>query len=308
MQYVNYSSITLKAGGPATGAAKDGQPAAAECGDVESKIATAILKIPECGQCANCTDKNPRRKLCEARLEVRRKLVAAETKIIRQQHHAKNAEKKGSKKRKADSSGQSPPVKKQRMKPGPKPKPKLMKKANGQVKARVTSQGNKRMSIPDELFPEFCRRISAEGTGERMKLINTFAAENPTISVRQVTIRLGEITTRERPECVVPSEKARGRAFVFYLRPRYYKYLPEDERPKGWEKYAAEDEAIFQEEEAKKSSNGGKSDKDFDSTSDVKSDRASDAASSPPDPSDLGDGDETEDEGEQPASKKLKME
>lgn len=285
-----------------------------ENGDLEAKIATAILKVPECGQCNNCTDKNPRRKLCEARLEVRRKLVAAETKLMRR-NQAKLADTKGTKKRKAEESGQSPPVKKMRMKPGPKPKPKLMKQANGLLKPRVTSQGNKRMSIPDDLFPEFCRRISAEGTGERMKLINTFAAENPTISVRQVTIRLGEITTRDRPECVVPSEKAKGRAFVFYLRPRFYKYLPEEERPKGWEKYAAEDEAKYQEEKAKKGSNGGRSEKDFDSSSDLKglgSDRASEvasAASSPPDVEDVGDGDgdETEDEVE-PVPKKLKME
>ena len=126
-----------------------------------------------------------------------------------------------------------------------------MKTANGQVKQRVTSQGNKRMAIPDEHFPEFCRRIGANGTAERMKLINQFAEEHPTVSVRQVTLKLGEITTKTVPGCITQPaerEKKAGRAFVFYLRPRYYKYLPPEERPADWEKYAALDEQAWQEE------------------------------------------------------------
>ena len=111
------------------------------------------------------------------------------------------------------------------------------------------------MSIPDELFPDFCRRIGADGTGERMKLINQFAEENPTVSVRQVTLRLGEITTREIPGCVTPKkrEKKVGRAFMFYLRPRFYKHLLPENRPEGWEKYAEEDEKKWQQEKANES-------------------------------------------------------
>jgi hypothetical protein len=109
------------------------------------------------------------------------------------------------------------------------------------------------MSIPDELLPEFCRRISARGTSDRNKLINDFVVDHPSISVRQVTMKFVESVVRERPACV-PDEPIpkiagkKGRVFVFYLRPRCYKYLPESERPDGWEKYAEEDEIAYQNE------------------------------------------------------------
>ena len=207
-KYVNYSSITLKAGGPTATSIKDGkeggQPAALENGEIEALINKAILKVPECGQCANCIDKGQIRRLCEKRLESRKKLIAAETKRLKELEGKGSDKKKGNKKRKAESNGQTPAPKKMKVSPGLQKKkgPKLMKNANGQLKPRVTSQGNKRMSIPDDLFPEFCRRISAQGTAERMKLINQFAEEHPTISVRQVTLRLNEITTRDMPGCV----------------------------------------------------------------------------------------------------------
>mmetsp|Transcript_22103 Transcript_22103/g.22407 ORF Transcript_22103/g.22407 Transcript_22103/m.22407 type:complete len:114 (+) Transcript_22103:2315-2656(+) len=49
----------------------------------------------------------------------------------------------------------------------------------------------------------FCRRIGPYGTGERMKLINQFAEEHPETSIRQITIKLGEITCKEPPGCVL---------------------------------------------------------------------------------------------------------
>ena len=156
------------------------------------------------------------------------------------------------------------------------------------------------MSIPEAIFPEFCRRIGASGTGERMKLINTFAEDFPEASVRQVTIRLGEITTREMPKCVVPPEKKGGRAFMFYLRPCFYKYLPEDERPDDWERYAEEDEQRWLEEQdetkaSPKASSDNASDTNFSTANGISPSVAED------------DEDETEDEGE-PVSKKLKVE
>jgi hypothetical protein len=58
-------------------------------------------------------------------------------------------------------------------------------------------------------------------------------------------MKLTEVTTRDRPACVEESTKKAGtRAITFYLRPRYYKYLPETERPPEWEQYAAADEAL----------------------------------------------------------------
>jgi hypothetical protein len=312
-QYVNYSNITLKSGGP--NANSEEQLAALENGDVEARINVAVLRVPECGQCKSCTEKTEARKLCEKRLEARKKLIAQETKLI-QEEESKGDKKKGVKKRKPEQAVFHAP-KKMKAPPGQKkkPPPKLMKKANGQLKPRVTSQGNKRMSIPEELFPDFCRRIGANGTGERMKLINQFAEENPTVSVRQVTLRLGEITTKDLPKCVEPPEKKTGRAFMFYLRPRFYKYLPEGERPDGWEQYAEDDAKRWQEEkQAMKLTS-----KSASSTGSVGADSASDkmdGSVTGVSPSVIDDDEEavidddeeeTEDEGE-PISKRLKVE
>lgn len=47
-QYVNYSHITLKAGGPRAGLNKSGKGYGV---DLEARINTAVLAIPECGEC-----------------------------------------------------------------------------------------------------------------------------------------------------------------------------------------------------------------------------------------------------------------
>lgn len=39
---------------------------------------------------------------------------------------------------------------------------------------------------------------------------------------------------------------------MFYLRGRFYHLLPENDRPENWQKYAEEDEVLFQEEEQQK--------------------------------------------------------
>jgi hypothetical protein len=182
------------------------------------------------------------------------------------------------------------------------------------MKPRVTSQGNKRMSIPDDAFPEFCRRIGAHGTGERMKLINQFAEEHPTTSIRQVTLKLGEITQKEPPPCIDMNGK-KARAFMFYLRPKFYKFLPPEERPKDWEKYAAEDEIKWQKEKAEErlkkqaAKNARKEAGDGDSES-LMSDREESASNVSPSVAEGDDdGDETEDEidSNQPVAKKLKI-
>jgi len=113
--------------------------------------------------------------------------------------------------------------------------------------------GNKRMAVPEELLPAFCRKISAKGTRKRMDTINAFVRENPSVSIRQVTFKFANITTRERPGCIEKTEKpkGKGRAFIFFLRPKYYNLLPEDERPENWERYMKEDEIVFQEEKRK---------------------------------------------------------
>lgn len=235
-QYVNYSNVTLKEGG------KQDDVLISSGEDIEAKINAQVLSVPECGECQSCLDDSCH-KLCESRMEKREELIERERKRL-----AKGGGKKG-KKRKHDVSKSKPKLKSTKIATGGKKK--MMKKANGVMAPRVTSQGNKRMSIPDALFPEFCRRIGAHGTGERMKLINAFVEEHPSISVRQVTIKFSEITTRTMPSWMPVPEK-KGRAFMFYLRGRFYHLLPEDERPENWQKYAEEDEALFKQEQLQK--------------------------------------------------------
>lgn len=267
-QYVNYSSITLKAGGPATSGKdeKTGQTTK-DAVDVERNINPMILKIPACGQCENC---NTNTRLCVKRIEERDRLLTAEVKK-RNGTDADAVASKKSKKRKAEVltpiPTKSPSAASLKSLEPPKKKKKLMmKQPNGQLKVRVTSQGNKRMTIPDELFPEFCRRIGL-GTGHRVAVINQFVEDFPTISARQVTLRFSEVCAKARPECVPPEDlqpkkKKMGRTFMFYLRPCFYKHLKPEDRPKDWEKYAAEDEILWlkEQEEAKtKKANTGPS-------------------------------------------------
>jgi len=241
-QYVNYSNITLKAGGPNSKDANTSNVLRGANGeDIEARINMQILKIPECGSCESCTDRRLRR-LCMERQKLRNELIVSETKKMELEN------KKGkwnNKKRKFDS--QSPKFGKSSS-PNPLGSVSFSKKVI-KKKPRVTSQGNKRMSIPDELFPEFCQRIGATGTAQRMKLINKFVEDYPDISVRQVTMKFTECTTKDCPPGINPPEKKSGRAFQFYLRPKFYSLLkPEDHKPPDWEKLMSEDAELFDKE------------------------------------------------------------
>jgi hypothetical protein len=99
--------------------------------------------------------------------------------------------------------------------------------------------------IPNALLPELCRRISANGTRLRDEIIKQFTTDHPEASIRQCLIKFTELTTKYKPVCVPEPEKASGRAWVFFLRPRFYHMLPEEERPTGWEAAAEEDEARY---------------------------------------------------------------
>ena len=256
-QYVNYSNITLKPGGQTTSSSekKANISTVKEGVELEEKISSKILKVKPCNSCYSCVNSNTR--LCERRLDVRDKLVAQAI------FNRKGVSgRKKAKKRKAETSPPKKPettsTQKAKQSGPSKKKVKLMKTSDGQLKNRVTSQGNKRMFVPDELVPELCRRISATGTGERMKVIQKFAEDHPTVSQRQVTIKFAEIAVRERPPCIpdVKFVKKAGRAFMFYLRPAFYKHLAPEDRPENWEQLAAEDELkMKQEAEEKKNKN-----------------------------------------------------
>ncbi|KAL7558628.1 hypothetical protein ACA910_019459 [Epithemia clementina (nom. ined.)] len=265
-QYINYSCIGLRpvAG---TSAAKDKEVTdeIKEGIDLEASINKEVLKVPICGQCANCTTSNT--KLCAMRQAVRNRLLDDAGKAAgggtKKEEQKEEKKKAPTKKRKLEPSPASPKAPKPKAAPvakasstpsssSSKRKSKLMMvKSDGQLKVRVTSQGNKRMCIPDELFPEFCRRITAFGTSERQSLINRFIEENPTISNRQITMKLSEITVKNRPKCV-PTPEHKTSRFMIFLRPAFYKYLRPEDRPDGWEPYAAADEILYKEEQEKK--------------------------------------------------------
>ena len=232
-QYVNFSSINLKANGHLSS-------------KVEEEINAGILKVPKCGRCEHCTN-DQSYKLCVDRQKVRDALLEeAEKKYA---HTASkgtsnadtNKSKPGPKAKRAIDSISGPSTKQPRKSlPG-------MGKAHGSGGSRL---GSKPMAVPKELISVLVHRISINGTDRRIKLIDEFVKDYPDTSNRQVTFKVTELTTKDKPACA-PDPKRRdgpGRAVHYYLRPRFYHMLPEADRPEGWEKYAKEDELAWQEE------------------------------------------------------------
>lgn len=235
-QYVNYSNITLKAGGPHTLTSETvaGGVHVQRLVAVEARINTLVLRVPPCGKCANCIDTSINsRKMCQKRLEARNKLYEEEhakmTKLGDKYQHKSPINGLSMKAKTEGINGKK--LKSEKKKPGPKPGEHYRKPLGNPL-------GNKRMAVTDEGLRELCQIIGPQGTNERMRVINDFAKAHPETSVRQVTIRFGEIVTKYLPACVEPPEKKAGRAVTFFLRPRLYHYLAENERPLNWEKYA----------------------------------------------------------------------
>ena len=246
-QYFNYSHITLKGGGPRAGLNKTGNGYGV---DLEARINAAVLAIPECGECKFCTEPESR-KLCARRREVRRDLIEEEmirVPTVRQTDDEIKAMSKSS------GGSQYKPVK-ERQKPGRKKgwNKTMQKSPSLKLPGNLKSKGSTPMSMPEHLVPVFCQLISANGTDKRVDVINNFVKDHPETSARQATQRFTEFTTKDRPSCIQPRKKTgKGRALLFYLRPRMYHMLPEEERPEGWEGAAHADEVLYvQEREAK---------------------------------------------------------
>lgn len=254
-QYVNYSNINMKAAGTVdsnVGPVQDGV-------NLEATINTRVLKTPACGGCSQCLEG----KLCEKRLIVRERIIA---------DAKKGGEKKKGKKRKPDMKDKSKPnpTKKKKKNPTLTPSTTVSTVPSAGSRASRPHQGNRKMVVPEEvsfvelsvfgltlpqLIPELCRRITANGTFERVAVINRFIEDYPSVSQRQIAFKFTELTTKEKPECV-PMQKLQikksGRVFMAYLRPRFYKMLPESERPANWEHHAELDEAQYEQEQLEK--------------------------------------------------------
>lgn len=251
-QYVNYSNITLKSGGQHV--TENGTLTDLDGVDMEAYVNKAVLSVPACGECKFCLD-NKSKKLCIKRLKIREEKLKEFDQKIREwvksgSHRTRTLEK--------DKDGNSQYWPRKRGSDSLSNKSSNEKDNSTSVFKKKISPpgnplGNKKMSVPDELLPELCRRVSADGTRKRMQVIQDFSKENPVVSIRQVTFKFSDITTRDRPGCIqeVEKPKGKGRAFIFYLRPKFYPLLPENERPKDWEKYAKEDEVRYEEESRK---------------------------------------------------------
>jgi len=262
-QYVNYSNITLKCGGQHI--TENGTLTDLDGVDMEAYVSKAVLAVPECGECKACSDRKAR-KLCLKRKEVREEKIKEFDLKLREWVKNGALRTKTLEKDKKDGTRQYWPRK--RGSDSFSGKVSIGKdKGTSVFKRRISPPGNplgnKKMAVPDELLPALCKKISAHGTRKRMQTIQEFSKEHPAVSIRQVTFKFAEVTTKDRPGCVPKTEKpkGKGRAFIFFLRPKFYPLLPESERPDDWERYHKEDEILFQEESRKEKEEKAKKDK-----------------------------------------------
>ncbi len=238
--------------------------------DLEARINAAVLAIPLCGECKvmilcytiflpKCTCiinkvifllhryykfclEPELRKLCSKRREVRRDLIEEEMIRVPAQKQIvpdTNAPKPSTNNCKSVG---------ERKKPGRKKGwNKIIESSPSYIKPKGASKGSTPMAMPDHLLPVFARLISANGTSQRMDVINGFIKDHPETSARQATIKFTELTTKDKPSCITMPDKktGKGRQVTFYVRPRYYHMLPDEERPTGWEEAAKADEVLY---------------------------------------------------------------
>lgn len=142
-QYVNYSNINMKAAGTID---SDIGPIQDDV-KLEAAINARVLKIPECGVCAQCATG----KLCEKRLMVRERMIV---------DAKKNQDKKKGKKRKPEPApkekdkpkqglGQAPAKKKK--KAPETPTPSVATSSSAASRTGRPHQGNRKMVVPEEV-------------------------------------------------------------------------------------------------------------------------------------------------------------
>lgn len=233
---------------------------------MEAYVNKRVLSTTPCGVCKYCIDPKSY-VLCVERQPVRPELIAEFDKKVREM--VKNGIGKTKKNASKGKEMASLPRKRGREEGGSAKTVNGSKEKISVFKKKISPPGNplgnKRMSVPDELLPDFCRRIGAHVTRKRMPTINAFVKDHPEVSIRQVTFKFADITTKYLPGCIPKPEKpkGKGRAFTFFLRPRFYHLLPENERPPEWEKYAKQDESLWDEECQKKKEDEARKDKNL---------------------------------------------
>lgn len=320
-QYVNYSNITLKAGG--LHITENGTLTDLDGVDMEAYVNQAVLAVPECGECQRCIDRTDQA-LCAKRHVVREEKIKEFDLKLRE--WVKNGSKRTKTLEKDRKDGNRQYWPRKRGSDAFSAKPIAGKDKGSSVFKRKISPpgnplGNKKMAVPEELLPDLCKRITADGTRKRMQVIQEYSKAHPAVSIRQVTFKFADITTKDRPECVPKSEKpkGKGRAFIFYLRPIFYHLLAKEERPEDWERYAKEDEVIYKEEKRKAKEEKAKKDKNMKDMMDItissQAEESSIATTGTsqdlldgkcPDDDDDDDDEVTEDESTEPPMKKMK--
>ena len=167
---------------------------------MEAYVNKRVLSTTPCRVCKYCIDPKSY-VLCVERQRVRSELIAEFDKKVREM--VKNGIGKTKKNASKGKEMASLPRKRGREEGG------SAKTANGSkekisvFKKKISPPGNplgnKRMSVPDELLPDFCRRIGAHVTRKRMPTINAFVKDHPEVSIRQVTFKFADITTKDLP-------------------------------------------------------------------------------------------------------------
>ena len=255
-QGINLNHISLKNGGPRAGL-KSSKGYGVE---LEERINSSVLRIPECGECQvsgffflasqfiiahstelyihpqYCLNENFAQ-LCANRRRVRHTMIQQEMLTLPTPEPLQFEE----------SLIDVDHLPKERKKPGRR-KGWSKAMAESGSKSKGHGKGSVAQVIPAALIPELCRKITANGTRLRDEIIKQFTSDHPEASIRQCLIKFQELTTKYKPDCVPQPEKASGRAWVFFLRPRFYHLLEESERPNGWEAAAAVDEELYAKE------------------------------------------------------------
>ncbi|KAL7522328.1 hypothetical protein ACHAWX_007021 [Stephanocyclus meneghinianus] len=269
-QGINYSHITLKAGGPRAALNKSG---AGYGVDLEARINSSVLAIPECGECKYCLNPSGPM-LCANRRSVRQEMIEEEMLrlpapkplsydecLIDAENLPKERKKPGRRKGWKQAVAESSSI--------------WGASSTSTKSVKGPGKGSIPQLIPDALIPELCRRITANGTRMRDDIIKQFTKDHPEASIRQCLIKFMELTTKYKPDCVPEPEKVAGRAWIYFLRPRFYHFLDEENRPDGWEAAAEEDEANYAKEceekalEEKANAEAAAEDNDADDTSNV---------------------------------------
>lgn len=155
-QYVNYSNITLKAGGSANNESRTGASSVTKYVNLEAKINPLVLQVPVCGVCQSCTTNS--NILCEKRLAVREKLVREATDKKGGEPSKKKAKKRKAEPKPSTQSTKGNATTKSQTPPKKKKKTSTQQAATKDSKPKVHN-GNRKMFVPEQVTLISCHIV-----------------------------------------------------------------------------------------------------------------------------------------------------